>query len=48
MSYPRRSHRHISTSVLISTIVNGGRKKVCYEKSVEVIVLGNWEGLNNL
>ena len=26
MSYPRRSHRHISTSVLISTIVNGGRK----------------------
>ena len=27
MSYPRRSHIHKSTSVLISTIVKGGRKR---------------------
>ena len=33
MTYPRRSHRHISTSVLISTIVNGGRKGLLWEVS---------------
>ena len=50
MSYPGRSHGRISTSGFIYQLLKreGRSKKVYHEKSAEVIVLGNWEGLNNL